>query len=173
MKKLGKKLMKKPAAAMKKTKRSACIKRPAMTSSAAVRKRRSREKVLTNKEQKKKNNVLAKARRAASNGKKYQTKSPNLVDVAAAAYAAKVEAYSARQAADEAKEDAADARAIGIENRKRIIVLEGEVIAGKKALNETAARANRNEARLNTDDRKGGYRTPPRRNQMLLDCEWL
>ena len=80
MKKLGKKLMKKPAAAMKKTKkRSACIKRPAMTSSAAVRKRRSREKVLMKKEQKKKNNVLAKARRAASNGKKYQTKSPNLV----------------------------------------------------------------------------------------------
>ena len=85
------------------------------------------------------------------------------MDVAAAAYAAKVEAYSARQAADEAKKDAADARAIGIENRKRIIVLEGEVIAGKKALNETAARANRNEARLNTDDRKRGYMTPPRR----------
>ena len=162
MKKLGKKLMKKPAAAMKKTKRSACIKRPAMTS-AAVRKRRYRENVLTNKEQTKKKNVLARARQAASNGKKYQTKSPNLVDVAAAAYAAKVEAYSARQAADEAKKDAADARAIGIENRKRIIVLEGEVIAGKKALNETAARANRNEARLNTDDRKRGYMTPTRR----------
>ena len=122
-----------------------------------------------NNEQTKKNNVLFKARRAASNGKKYQTKSPNLVDVAAAAYAAKVEAYSARQAADEAKKDAADARAIGIENRKRIIALEGEVIAGKKALNETAARANRNERRLNTDDRKGGYMTPPRRYMITSD----
>jgi len=85
------------------------------------------------------------------------------VDVAEAAYAAKVAATSARQAADEAKEDAADAKAIGIENRKRIIVLEGEVIASKKSLAETATRAKRNEARLNTEDRRNGYTTPPRR----------
>ena len=171
MKKLGKKLMKKPAAAMKKTKnRSACIKRPAMTSASitrrnrdAVRKRRYREKVLMNKEHKKKKNVLTKAKRAASDGVPYRTKSLNLVDVAADAYAAKVAANSARQAADEAKKDAAEAKAIGLENCRRIIVLEGEVRAEKKSLAETAARANRNEAALKADDRMRGYETPPRR----------
>ena len=115
------------------------------------------------KEQKKKNNVLAKARRAASNGKKYQTKSPNLVDVAAAAYAAKVEAYSARQAADEAKEDASAARALGLENHKRITLLVGQVKTGLDSWAETAALAKKNAERLDTDDRKRGYKTPDRR----------
>ena len=165
-----KNLMKKPAAARKKKKRSACmkmrtvmkkevgrqkiIKRPAMVVRVRVTRWRKKKKEKMVKMQVK--NARARARKAARNKLPYRPKSPKLVDVAAAAYAAKVEAYSARQAADEAKKDAADARAIGIENRKRIIVLEGEVIAGKKALNETAARANRNEARLNTDDRKRG-----------------
>ena len=166
MKKLGKKLMKKPAAAMKKMKTktkkgSACIKRPAMTSAAVKQRRwrenkkkdgdrmgRWRENKKMKKEQVTKKNVLHQARRAARNGLPYQTKLRKLEGVAAAA-------ETACRAADEAKEDAADARAIGLENHKRITVIEG-------ALAETAARANRNEARLNTDDRKRGYMTPER-----------
>ena len=116
MKKIKKKLMKKPAAAMKKTKtkkRPACIKRPAMTSWAAAT-RRWREKVLMKKEQKTKKNVLEKARRAARNGLRYQTKLPKLEGVAAAAYAAAEansrkameRADSAHEAADSAHEAA-------------------------------------------------------------------
>ena len=120
--------------------------------SAAVKQRRWRENVRMKKEQVTKNNVLHQARQAARNGLPYQTKLRKLEGVAAAAYAA---AETACRAADEAKEDAADARAIGLENHKRITVIEG-------ALAETAARANRNEARLNTDDRKRGYMTPER-----------
>ena len=161
MKKLGKKLMKKPAAAMKKMKkRSACIKRPAMTS-AAVRQRRWRENVLAR--QKAKQNVLYKARRAARNGLPYQTKLPKLAGVAAAAYAATVEAYSARQAADEAKEDASAARALGLENHKRITLLVGEVKTGLDSWAETAALAKRNAERLDTENRKRGYKTPDQR----------
>ena len=164
MKKLGKKLMKKPAAAMKKMKtktkkRSACIKRPAMTS-AAVKQRRWRENVRMKKEQVTKNNVLHQARQAARNGLPYQTKLRNLEGVAAAAYAA---AETACRAADEAKEDAADARAIGLENHKRITLLVGEVKTGLDSWAETAALAKRNAERLDTDDRKRGYKTPDRR----------
>lgn len=176
--------MKKPAAAMKKTKkRSACIKRPAMTS-AAVLTRRWRENVLARKKAKAKKNVLATARRAARNGLPYQTKLPKLAGVAAAAYAAEANsrkameradsaheradsaheaADSARQAADEAKEDASDARALGLENHKRITLLVGEVKTGLDSWAETAALAKRNAERLDTDDRKRGYKTPDRR----------
>ena len=186
MKKLGKKLMKKPAAAMKKMKtktkkRSACIKRPAMTS-AAVKQRRWRENARAR--QKARENVLAQARRAARNGLPYQTRNPKLAGVAAAAYAAEANsrkameradsaheradsaheaADSARQAADEAKKDAADARAIGLENHKRITLLVGEVKTGLDSWAETAALAKRNAERLDTDDRKRGYKTPDRR----------
>ena len=175
--------MKKPAAAMKKMKkRSACIKRPAMTS--AEKTKAWRENVLMKKEQKTKENVLVKAKRAARNGLPYQTKLPRLAGVAAAAYAAEANsrkameradsaheradsaheaADSARQAADEAKEDASAARALGLENHKRITLLVGEVKTGLDSWAETAALAKRNAERLDTDDRKRGYKTPDRR----------
>ena len=169
--------MKKPAAARKKMKkRSACIKRP----SSVARVKAWRENAARNKSKRKKENVLANARRAARNGLPYQTKWPELEDVAAAAYAAEAivksteamnradsaheAAASAHEAADEAKKEAAYAHTMAIQNSKRIISLEAEVKIGSKTLAETAARAKRNEERLNTDDRKRGYLTPERRH---------
>ncbi len=179
--------MKKPAAARKKKKkRSACmkmrkvmkkkvgrqkiIKRPSMHKKAwreNVQKKAGGRQIARWKVQKKKENVQARARQAARNGSPYQTKWPELGDVAAAAYAAEVKsikameradsaheaADSAREAADEAKKDAAGARVMAIHNSCRIVSLE-------ETLAETAARAKRNEERLNTDDRKRGYVTP-------------
>ena len=171
MKKLGKKLMKKPAAAMKKMKtktkkRSACIKRPAMTS-AAVKQRRWRENVRMKKEQVTKNNVLHQARQAARNGLPYQTKLRKLDGVAAAAYAA---AETACRAADEAKEDAADARAMAIENNKLITCLAGEVAETSTQARTSENRLTRVEQRLNSqmtpEQRMGymtGYMTPGQR----------
>ena len=123
---------------------------------------------------KKKENVQARARQAARNGLPYQTKWPELGDVAAAAYAAEVKsikameradsaheaADSAHEAADEAKKEAAYARVMAFQNSKRIMSLAEEVKTGLETLDETAARAKRNEERLNTDDRKRGYLTP-------------
>ena len=159
-----------------------------------VRKEADRKKV-----HKKKENVQARARRAARNGLPYQTKWPELEDVAAAAYAAEAKsrkameradsaheaADSAHEAANKAKEDAADARAMAFENNKQIISLAGKVktdaadaramasennkqiisLAGKvktglESFAKTAALAQRNEERLNTDDRQRGYVTP-------------
>ena len=177
---LEKNLMKKPAAARKKKKkRSACmkmrkvmkkkvgrqkiIKRPSMHKKAwreNVQKKAGGRQIARWKVQKKKENVQARARQAARNGSPYQTKWPELEGVAAAAYAAEEKsikamerADSAREAADEAKKDAAGARVMAIHNSCRIVSLE-------ETLAETAARAKRNEERLNTDDRKRGYVTP-------------
>ena len=113
--------MKKPAAAMKKTKkRSACIKRPAMTS-AAVLTRRWRENVLARKKAKAKKNVLATARRAARNGLPYQTKLPKLAGVAAAAYAAEANSRKAMERADSAHEAADSAHeAADIPRRRKM-----------------------------------------------------
>ena len=94
-------------------------------------------------------------------------------------------ADSAREAANKAKEDAADARAMAFENNKQILSLAGKVktdaadaramvsennkqiisLAGKvktglESFAKTAALAQRNEERLNTDDRQRGYVTP-------------
>jgi len=170
----------------KKVGRQKIIKRPAMLKKAW---RENTWKVADGHERgrlrtlKKKENVQARARKAARNGLPYQTKWPEYGDVAAAAYAAEVKsikamerADSAHEAADEAKEEAADARLVAGEARsvarlvaeeafqnnysKRITSLEEELETGLETLAETAARAKRNEERLNTDDRKRGYLTP-------------
>jgi translation initiation factor 2B subunit (eIF-2B alpha/beta/delta family) len=192
---LEKNLMKKPAAAMKKKKkkRSACmkmrkvmkkkvgrqkiIKRPAMHKKAwreNVWKEADSHGIAHWKANKKKENVQARARQAARNGLPYQTKWPELGDVAAAAYAAEVKstkameradsaheaADSAHEAADEAKKEAADARVMAFQNSKQIATLQNVAKTVLETLAETAARAKRNEERLNTDDRKRGYLTP-------------
>ena len=122
------------------------------------------------KAQKRQENVRARARRAARSGKPYQSQVPGLGEVAAAAHAAQAKsmkameradsaheaAGSAHEAADVAKKDAADARVMAFRNSKRITDLE-ETVA------ETAARAKRNEERLNVDDRQRGYVTPKQR----------
>ena len=129
--------MKKPAAAMKK-KRSACMrmrkvmkrpaaamKRPATvkqteaeTSSKRswreiVRKEADRKKV-----HKKKENVQTRARRAARNGLPYRTRGPELVDVAASAYAAEVKSEEAMERADSAHEAADHAHEAADEAKK-------------------------------------------------------
>ena len=143
-------IMKKPAAARPKMKkRSACIKRPSsgcgINPAARSKACRERKKLQIATEYKQKQNVRHKARRAASKGKPYQTKSPKYVEVAAAAYTAaayakeradcaheragkaQAAADSAHEAANKAQEDAGDARAIALETDKRITSLEGEV----------------------------------------------
>ena len=140
-------------------------KRPA----SAARTKRWRENALKRKdaEARKKKNVQTRARRAARKGKPYQTMSPKLEHVAAAAYAAEAAAYaaegksekamewaesayeragnaheaavSAHERADEAKEDAATAYAMAIENNRKIISLEGEVKTRLKSFAETQA----------------------------------
>ena len=161
--------MKKPAAAMKKKKRYACMK---MCRKILLQKQRRRMKMCRKqrregkekKEQKKKKeNVTARARKAAREGKSYQTTSPGLGKVAAVAYAAAVKsgkamerADSAHEAADEAKKDAVCARAMVFQNSKRITRVEG-------TLAETMARVRKNEERLDADDRQRGYITPEAR----------
>ena len=122
----------------------------------------------------KKENVQARAKLAARNGLPYQTKWPELGDVAAAAYAAQAgsikamdvagsareAAESAQEAADEAKKEAAYARVMAFQSSQRIMSLEEEVKTGLVTLAATAAQAKRNEERLNTDDRMRGYLTP-------------
>ena len=149
----------------KKVGRQKILKRPSMHQRAwreNVRKAKEQKKA-----QKKKENVQARARQAARSGVAYQTKGRELADLAAHAYAAEVKsikameradsaheaADSAHEAADEAKKDAAGARVMAIQNLQRITSLDA-------ILAETAARAKRNEERLNTDDRKRGYLTP-------------
>ena len=152
--------MKRPAATRKKIK-----KRPA----SAARTKRWRENALKRKdaEARQKKNVQTRARRAARNGSPYQTRSPKLQDVAAAAYAAEAAAcaaegkskkaieyaesayerageaheaaVSAHERADEAKEDAATAYAMAIENNRKVISLEGEVKTRLKSFAETQA----------------------------------
>ena len=152
--------MKRPAATRKKIK-----KRPA----SAARTKRWRENALKRKdaEVRQKKNVQTRARRSARKGKPYQTKSPKLQHVAAAAYAAEAAAYaaegksekamewaesaykrasnaheaavSAHERADEAKEDAATAYAMAIENNRKVISLEGEVKTRLKSFAETQA----------------------------------
>ena len=133
--------------------------------SSAARTKRWRENALKRKdaEARKKKNVQTRARRAARKGEPYQTMSPKLEHVAAAAYAAYAAegkskkamewaesayeragnaheaAVSARERADEAKEDAATAYAVAIENNRKIISLEGEVKTGLKSFAETQA----------------------------------
>ena len=149
-----KKLMKKPAAARPKMKkRSACIKRPSsgygINPAARSKAYRERKKLQITAEGQQKRNVRYKARQAASKGRSYQTKSPKLAEVAAAAYTeaayarkradcahegarkAQAAADSAREAADKAQEDAGDARMIALETDKRITSLEGEVRQGQ------------------------------------------
>ena len=84
--------MKRPAATNKKMK-----KRPA----SAARTKIWRENALQRKDAKarQKKNVRNRARRAARNGKPYQTTSPKLRDVAAAAYAAEAAASIQRMKA--------------------------------------------------------------------------
>jgi hypothetical protein len=84
--------MKRPAATRKKMK-----KRPA----SAARTKRWRENALKRKdaEARKKKNVQTRARRAARKGKPYQTMSPKLEHVAAAAYAAEAAASIQRMKA--------------------------------------------------------------------------
>jgi hypothetical protein len=177
----------------KKVGRQKIIKRPAMHQKAwrevnslkadppgglAPTRRVHLSKIVLLKAKKKKENVQARAKQAARNGLPYQTKWPKLRDVAAGAYAAGVKsiqamdradsaheaAGSAHEAADEAKKAAADARGMALKNSKRIVSLEEEVKTGLETLAATAARAKRNEERLNTDDRKRGYLTPKPRN---------
>ena len=62
--------------------------------------------------------------------------------------------------AGKVKTDAADARAMASENNKQIISLAGKVKTGLESFAKTAALAQRNEERLNTDDRQRGYVTP-------------
>ena len=180
-----KNLMKKPAAARKKKKRSACMKmrkvmkkvgRQKIIKTPLMRQTAWRENVRKRKKEKKKENVQARARQAARSGLPYQPKVPELADVAAHAYAAEVKsikameradsaheaADSAHEAADEAKKDAAGARVMALQNSKRITSLESQLKTGLETFAETAARAKRNEERLNADDRKRGYITPPR-----------
>ena len=109
----------------------------------------------------------------------YQTKSPELGDVAAAAYAAEVKSIKAmeradsaheaadraHEAADEAKKEAACAHNMAVQNSKRITSLEELGWTAAKTLAETAARAKWNEERLNADDRKRGYLTPEPRKK--------
>ena len=183
---LEKNLMKKPAAARKKKKRSACMKmrkvmkkkvgRQKIIKTPLMRQRAWRENVRKRKKEKQKKNVQARARQAARSGLPYQPQGPELADVAAHAYAAEVKsikameradsahevADSAHEAADEAKKDAAGARVMALQNSKRITSLEGQLKTGLETFAETAARAKRNEERLNADDRKRGYITPPR-----------
>ena len=148
-------IMKKPAAARPKMKkRSACIKRPSsgcgVNPAARSKAYRDRKKLqITAAEGQQKRNVRYQARQAASKGKSYQTKSPKLAEMAAAAYTeaayarkradcahegarkAHAAADSAREAADKAQEDAGDARMIALETDKRITSLEGEVRQGQ------------------------------------------
>ena len=166
--------MKKPAAARKdEKKRSACMKmRKAMkkkvgrhqeiTKRSGVQQRAYKENVVKNKERMKKKNVKNRARRAARNGKKYQTLCPELEHLAVAAYAKAMErANSAHETADkaleeagEAKKDAAGARAMASENSQRITSLKEEVMT---ELGTLARRAKRSEERLTADERMRGY----------------
>ena len=145
-------------------KKKQIIKRP------SIRQNTWRVSVHARKVQRTTQNVRARARKAARNGKQYQTTLRGLGDVAALAYAAEEKgvkamaradrahdaADEAREAADEAKKDAVCARAMVFQNSKRITRVEG-------TLAETMARVRKNEERLDADDRQRGYITPEAR----------
>ena len=138
-------------------------------------------------EQKRKKNVRARARQAVRNGKSYQTKFPELKAAAASAHAAEVKSRQAMrhaksaheqassaheaagracEAADEAKKDAAEARClartIALDTKMQLTSFAQQSREVKKSLGETAARAMRNEERLNTVDCEKGFVTPQR-----------
>jgi hypothetical protein len=173
--------MKKPAAAMKKKKRHACMKmcrkillqkwgrREGKEEKTKQKKNYNvvaRAREVAKKQKRKKDNVVARARKAARNGKSYQARASGplgLKKVAAVAHAAAVKsgkamkrADGAHEAADVAKKDAVCARAMAFQNGKRITRVE-------ETLTETMARVRKNEERLDVDDRQSGHITPEER----------
>jgi hypothetical protein len=157
MRKSAKTILKKPAA-MKISKKP---------SGNALRIQKCRSAKLEAKNQKAKENARARARRAARSNKPYNPPTARLKEIAAQAYAAEVTAMSgvkkaegAHEAADEAKKEAANARVMAFRNSKHIASLQNVAKTVMETLIETAARAKRNEERLNTDDRKRAYLTP-------------
>ena len=121
----------------------------------SMRIQKCRSAKLEAKNQKAKENARGRARRAARSNKPYNPPNARLKEIAAQAYAAEVTATSgvkkaegAHEAADEAKKEAANARVMAFRNSKHIATLQNVGKTVMETLIETAARAKRNEERL-------------------------
>ena len=185
--------MKKPAAAMKKKKRYACMK---MCRKILLQKQRGRMKMCQEgkekkkqkllqehrgrmkmcregKEKKKQNrkvrNVTYRARKAARNEKSYQARSPGLKKVAAVAYAAAVKSGKAMERADSAHEAADEAKKDAVCARAMVFQNSKRIARVEETLAETMTRVRKNEERLDVDDRHRGYITPEEHLNIDID----